>query len=310
MEAQGELQAGLPDPCILLGGQPRSGTTLLSSILRCTPGHFQAFELHIRKPSFVAGLDGRYTRNIFRDLGLPPDEYDRIVGAWDCSAMNLGSWVGPKEDVSAEPHSGRESSNFEHELRARSELTGCLMRRVAELHDATTWGFKILGDIVYADLFARIWPNARFILMIRDPRDQAMSVLKLNEQRSARGQENFYDDYRQAARGWRDTIEQARAVIARHKLPCLETRYEDLVSDTDAELSRLSQALNMDLSRGLDFHQREFIGAHTQRFKHHDNLKKSVNAASVGKWRETLSAQDLAAFIEVAGDLMSEFDYA
>jgi hypothetical protein len=310
MEAQGELQAGIPDPCVLLGGQPRSGTTLLSSILRCTPGHFQAFELHIRKPSFVAGLEGRYTRNIFRDLDLSADEYDRIVRATDCSQMNLGAWVGPKEDVSAEPLSGRETSNVEGELRARGELTSRLMRRVAQIHDANTWGFKILGDIVYANEFARVWPNAKFILMIRDPRDQAMSVLKLNEQRSARGQQNFYDDYRQAAQGWRDTIEYARAVVAHHNIRCIETRYEDLVSNTDAELSRLSDALGMDLSKGLDFNQREFIDAHTQRFKHHDNLRNTVNAASVGKWRESLSAQDLAAFIEVAGDLMSELNYA
>jgi hypothetical protein len=310
MEAQGELQAGLPDPCILLGGQPRSGTTLLSSILRCTPGHFQAFELHIRKPSFATGLDGRYTRNIFRDLDLPATEYDAIVRSTDCSEMNLGSWVGPKEDVSAEPLSGRETGHFEPELRARAQLTTRLMRRVAEIHDASTWGFKILGDIVYADVFARIWPKAMFILMIRDPRDQAMSVLKLNEQRSARGQQNFYDDYRQAARGWRDTIEQARHTMTRHKIPFVETRYEDLVSNTASELVRLSDALNLDLSKGLDFHRREFIDAHTQRFKHHDNLKNMVNAASVGKWREALSPQDLKAFIEVAGDLMTQLDYA
>lgn len=310
MEAQGELQTGIPDRCVLIGGQPRSGTTLLSSILRCTPGHFQAFELHIRKPSFVVGLEGRYTRNIFRELGLPPDEYERIANSAERRAMNLGAWVGPREEVSAEALTGKETDDFLGELRARALLTTALLRRTAEIHDKNTWGFKILGDIIHADVFAKVWPNATFILLIRDPRDQAMSVLKLNEQRADRGQRNFYDDYRDAARGWRQTIEQTRAVIAHHHIRCVETRYEDLVSSTESEIARLSDALNMDLIQGLNYHEHEFVATHTKRFEHHDNLKNSVNTGSVGKWRETLSANDLAAFIEVAGDLMSQLNYA
>jgi LPS sulfotransferase NodH len=310
METQGELQAGLPDPGILLGGQPRSGTTLLSSILRCTPGHFQAFELHIRKPSFVLGLQGRYTRKIFDGLGLPPAEYDRILEQTPKDGMNLGAWVGPKEEVSAEQLTGNETDHFQSELRARGVLTSKLMRRVAELHGRQTWGFKILGDIIYADVYAKVWPNATFILLIRDPRDQAMSVLKLNEERAQRKQQNFYDDYREAARGWRETIERARALIAQHSIRCIETRYEDLVADTQREIKRLSDALDMDLARGLSFHQQDFVQAHTQRFQHHDNLRNSVNAGSVGKWRENLSEQDLMIFREVAGDLMGELRYS
>lgn len=309
METQGELQAGIPDPCILLGGQPRSGTTLLSSILRCTPGHFQAFELHIRKPSFVAGLQGRYTRKIFEGLGLPAGEYDRIVKQAERGPMNLGAWTGPKEEVSAEQLTGKETGNFVGELRARGELTTALMRRVAQIHGKQGWGFKILGDIVYANTYARVWPKATFILMIRDPRDQAMSVLKLNEERAARSQQNFYEDYREAARGWRQTIVEARRIIAKHGVRCVETRYEDLVSGTERELRRLSEALNLDLLEGLSFHQHEFVEAHTKRFQHHDNLRNAVNANSVGKWREQLSERDLTIFREVAGDLMAQLDY-
>src|SRR5262245_44171290 len=166
MEAQGEFQAGIPDPCILLGGQPRSGTTLLSSILRCTPTHCQAFELHIRKPSFVVGLDGRYTRNIFRDLGVAPDDYEQIVRDAPAEGMNLGAWVGPKEEISAEALTGRETPDFIGELRARGELTTRLMRHVATVHGRRTWGFKILGDIIHAPVYGTVWPNATFILLV------------------------------------------------------------------------------------------------------------------------------------------------
>lgn len=193
MEAARGISTSLPDPCILLGGQPRSGTSLLTSMLRESDALFQAFELHIRKPSFVVGNGGNYTRNIFKQLGLPPEEFDAIVRLQKDAAgsMNLGAWTGPKEEVSAELLTGNETSEFERELQARGVITTHLMRRVADLAGKNRWGFKILGDIIYADKYASVWPNACFVLLVRDPRDHALSVMKLNAQRAARGQQLF-----------------------------------------------------------------------------------------------------------------------
>lgn len=198
MEAESRIPSCISDSCILVGGQPRSGTTLFSSILRSSETHFQAFELHIRKPSFLVGLEGRYTRRIFAGLGLPEQEFDKIIALVPSAEMNLGAWVGPREQVSAEPLSGKETTNFLQELRARSWLTTLLMRRVTELNRKSRWGFKILGDIVFADTYCSIWPNATFILIIRDPRDYALSILELNKQRQARKQPCFYKDVAEA----------------------------------------------------------------------------------------------------------------
>jgi hypothetical protein len=310
VEAQDPISSGVSDPCLLLGGQPRSGTTLLSSILRATPGHFQAFELHIRKPSFVGGLGGRYTRNIFRDLGVSPEEYDRIVSGFDLGPMNLGSWVGPREEVSAEGLSGRETDRFTEELAARAALVGALMRRAAAANGKETWGFKILGDAVHAEQYRRAWPAMRLILMIRDPRDQAMSVMELDAQRQERGQQSFYADFASAARGWRATILDTRRNLAGRGIPCIETRYEDLILRTDRELARLSEFTGLDLAKGLRFHEQDFVEQHTRRFRHHDNLRNPINPGSLGKWRTALSAAEVEVFFEQAGPLMEELGYA
>lgn len=309
MEAEGQVRAGLPGSCLLLGGQPRSGTTLLTSILRAAPGHFQAFEMHVRKPSFVVGLDGRYTRNIMKGLGLPPEEYDRIVRAADRRAMNLGAWTGPKEEVSAEPLTGRETNRFAEELAARATLVRSLMERCATLAGRRSWGFKILGDVRFADVYAAAFPGAAFLLLVRDPRDQALSLLELNAQRSARGQPPFYEGYADAAAGWRDTIATAREVIRRAGLRAVETRYEDLVQDPGRELSRLGDALGLDLAAGLERRTDETLDAHARRFAHHGNLLNAINPRSVGKWRAVLSTEDQAVFQGSAGDLMREFGY-
>jgi hypothetical protein len=313
METQDQVRSGLSGTCLLLGGQPRSGTTLLSSILRATPGHFQAFEIHLRKPSFVVGLDGRYTRNIMKGLGLPPEEYDRVVaqatkeGLRD--AMNLGAWTGPKEDVSAEELTGRETDRFAEELVARAELLRRLMARTATIAGKRSWGFKILGDMRYADVYERAFPGAMFLLLIRDPRDQALSILELNKQRLARGQRLFYEGLAEAAAGWRDAIGESRAALRRYGLRFAETRYEDLVTDTDRELDRLGGILGLDLRAGIDYRSDGFVEEHTKRFAHHDNLRNSINASSVGKWRKALSAEEQLVVRREAGALMEELGY-
>ena len=309
METESSVPTGILDPCILLGGQPRSGTTLLSSILRASIGHFQAYELHIRKPSFLVGLNGRYTRNIFKELGLTFEEYDKIANSLDKSKMNLGAWVGPKEEVSAEALSGKETQHFENELIARGHLVTLLMRRVAQLNQDHNWGFKILGDIIYADKYSQVWPSAIFILMVRDPRDQALSVMKLNEQRLIRGQQNFYDDYAAVASGWKETVQEGMRVLTTRRLNHIVVRYEDLVTQPKAELYRLSKALDLDLMEGLKFYNKDFIESHTQRFKHHRNLKNPINTKSVDKWRKEMSKNELKVFEDLAGDVMAEFGY-
>ena len=313
MEAQDQVRSGLSGSCLLLGGQPRSGTTLLSSILRATPGHFQAFELHPRKPSFVVGLDGRYTRNIMKGLGLPPEEYDAIVASVTReglrTTMNLGAWTGPKEDVSAEELTGRETDRFEEELVARGELVRRLMARAAAIAGKRSWGFKILGDMRYADIYQKAFPGAVFLLLLRDPRDQVLSILELNKQRLARGQRLFYAGLAEAAAGWREAIAESRAALRRHGLRFAETRYEDLVSDTDRELDRLGALLGLDLRAGVDYRSDGFVEEHTKRFAHHDNLRNSINASSVGKWRTALSAEEQAVVRSEVGPLMAELGY-
>lgn len=311
MEAARGISTSLPDPCILLGGQPRSGTSLLTSMLRESDALFQAFELHIRKPSFVVGNGGNYTRNIFKQLGLPPEEFDAIVRLQKDAAgsMNLGAWTGPKEEVSAELLTGNETSEFERELQARGVITTHLMRRVADLAGKNRWGFKILGDIIYADKYASVWPNACFVLLVRDPRDHALSVMKLNAQRAARGQQLFYADYNQVALGWSKTIGDGEEVLTKNNLRHIVVRYEDLVQKPDATLAALSHTLDLDLSRSKEFHKSDYIKEHVQRFKHHDSLRQPINADSVGKWKSEMSHAEAAVFEQVAGDLMAKHGY-
>lgn len=311
MEAKGPDVAGVSRACILLGGQPRSGTTLLASILGSAPGHVQAYELHVRKPSFVVGLEGRYTRNLLTELGLPSETYDRIVGTWDTSRMNLGAWAGPVEEHSAEPVTGSETERFEEELVARCELVEALMAALCMHVGSRSWGIKILADVAFADKYAKAWPAARVIHAIRDPRDQALSVLGLNEQRRERGQPPFYESVRDAAEGWRQNLLAGREAVRRAGLTAVEVRYEELARRPEAVLQDLEERIGLDgLVASVDaFHRSAVVQKHARRFRHHDNVLRPINTSRIGKWKTAMEPEDRAAVAEICGDLMTELGY-
>ena len=310
MEAKSRIHTGIPDACILVAGQPRSGTTLISSVLRSTPGHLQAFEIHLRKPSFVTGLDGRYTRNIMRQVGLPAQDYDEVLAATDVTDMNLGAWSGPAEDVSAEPLTGRETHRFEPELRARGQLLSVLMRSAAHRTGATTWGFKILGDVVHMETYSAVWPNARVLLVVRDPRDQISSLLAMNEARQARGQLPFYPDVESAAAGWANTYRVGMDALKRTATDHMVVRYEDFVSDPTGTALRIGGWLELPVTEGLDFQDSAFVMSHKARFSHHQQLDQPITPSSVGRWQSRLTEDEASAIARIAGELMHRMGYS
>jgi len=281
-------------------------------MLRTSDDLLQAFELHIRKPSFVVGNEGRYTRNILKQTGLPAEEFDRLLDEHRnlLPRMNLGAWTGPREEVSAEPLTGRETDDFADELLARGHLIAAAMRRASALEGKQRWGFKILGDVIHAKQYASAFPRAQVILLVRDPRDHALSVMKLNDQRKDRGQPLFYESYRDVALGWLQTIRDGRLALEASGLDYVTMRYEDLVREPKTEMRRLEEMLGIDLVNADTFYKAEYIEAHTRRFKHHDNLKNPINADSVGKWRSKMSSEEAGVFLEIAGSEMEYWGYA
>ncbi len=285
---------------------------MLASILKTSPNIFQAFELHIRKPSFLVGNKNNYTRNIFKGLGLDVDAFDKIRAQYEplFNRMNLGAWVGPKEAVSAEPLTGLETTSFSSELQARGQLVSALMQKLTNDFNCSRWGFKILGDVIHIKHYAKTWPNATVIFLIRDPRDHALSIMKLNKGRQDRGQQNFYNSYADVAQGWLEAVTLGLEELKQCGLSYLTMRYEDLVTNTHQEISRLSQYLNIDLSEGISFYNKDFISTHTERFQHLNNLLKPINSSSVGRWRADMSKEDLDVFKQVAKSGMELWGYA
>lgn len=142
-------------------------------------------------------------------------------------------------------------------------------------------------------LLAEIYPDARFVHIIRDGRDVTRSIC---------AQPWGPTTVAGAAREWRDAVASARAAgldSERYR----EIRYERLAVDPEAEIEALYRWLGLpcsgeDLAHSLAESRREA------------NVDGSTGEGpGVGKWRAGFSRDDLAAFDAIAGEMLGELGY-
>ena len=96
------------------------------------------------------------------------------------------------------------------------------------------WGDKTPGYINHILLLKKIFPNARFIHMIRDPRDYALS--------SHKGWgKNLY----RAAQRWKDCIEKAKAQVKNINADYIEVQYEQLITNTEFTMKQVCAFLDL-----------------------------------------------------------------
>lgn len=156
-------------------------------------------------------------------------------------------------------------------------------------------------------------PETRFIHLIRDGRDAALSGLA-----TGIGPGTLEE---QAIR-WRQTVRKGRT-SARALLPgsYMEVFYEDLVREPAKVLERVCKFVGLSYEpRMLAYHERaeerlkelnHDIDSHAgnKRMAIHQRVKEPPNADKVGAYKSQMSADELQVFEENAGDLLQRLGY-
>lgn len=88
---------------------------------------------------------------------------------------------------------------------------------------------------------AEFYPRGKFIILYRDPRDNAVTKWRLFEKRKLTAEQNYY----KIALDWKYVY--SRLWHAKNKFPqkFLEVKYEDLVSDPETELRKICSFLDL-----------------------------------------------------------------
>ncbi len=241
-------------------GAPRSGTTWLQQLLLVHPLIATGGESHI----FCEGL---------------PAIFDNFAYADETS--HLSTWVAEGELVTA----------------ARAfcdQVFGAQLRGSRPGAEAVLE--KTPNHRMQAALQAKIYPDARYVHIVRDGRDVAASQHSMWRKQGGGAE---YTSVRRVAEGWAEAVRDIRTHFG--GLAYLELRYEDVVSDTPTALAKIFEHLQLPYDDELCRDAASFGDAPV-------NTAPGSVDVGVRKHQGNLLAERSVAV--AAGDLLVEFGYA
>jgi len=281
---------GVASRLFFIVGTSRSGTTLLQAILNahsriCIPPetHFFTYEDEFEGgwPHLFSADDiPSFVRFLFRekrrldDLGLDESAVLRAVERLNITSKQILFLL-----VAAM-------------YRNRTEEDGDIM------------GEKTPRHLLQVDTIARRYPEARFLVLFRDPRAKALSERKV----PFGSPSLFVSTWR-----WRRYVrehQRLRRTLSDDRY--YQTTYETLVRNSRSEAGRIAAFLNVDFEeRMLAFHER---GADERGYPAREDWKANtmepIQEKHIDKWRRELSPREVALVEWTAGPCLREMGYA
>lgn len=180
-----------------------------------------------------------------------------------------------------------------------AELMIAVYRGYAQRQGKTIFGDKTPSFFRMIPILNRLFPNARFINLVRDGRDIYLSAKKMDPARR---------NISVAALEWSHKVREAsRALLGFSAERQITVRYEDLVSDPQTTLEKICNFLQVSFEPNmLGYWQNsdQFIGAH-----HSQLIFSPVSSSSVEKWKKELTEQEISRYQYIAGKILKEYDY-
>lgn len=179
-------------------------------------------------------------------------------------------------------------------------------RAYAKERKTRFWGEKTPAHALWLPQIRALFPQARMLFMVRDPRDVLVS----------------YDD--RWDQGKRDTNYIAgTAALLKYYVNQLQRRsfppeqirwvkYESLVTDPTAELQMICEFLGVDFEPSMltFYHRQADAGKYMLDGEHHALLSHPATTEKIGRYREALSSSQIALVEHALGGEMQSLGYS
>lgn len=229
----------------------------------------------------------------WRTPGLSEAEYRAFVRRFLTRRMYVFEDVGQEqleEDILSRP---------ERDLRTPYRVAA---EAWARCYGKERWGEKTPYNLFYADVLADMFPGARFIYLVRDPRAVVRSMNAIVY---------FSDDTALNALNWRHAATHGYALL-KTSVPArqrITMRYEDVVRDPEVHLRRICAFLGVTFETAmLEFHKdsRKYM-APTIRTP---SVTQSVSDEHISRWKADLSTAEVGLVEAICGPAMASAGYA
>lgn len=265
-------------------GIGRSGTTLLRAILDSHPDLAIPAEsdfivqMALREERYYSL--GQFDRSSFLEDLFRHPRFQR----WDIS-----------ERVVRQAMNGGPIRDFASAIRAVYEA-------YATHKGKPHYGDKTPSYLYHMNLLGRLFPEGKFVHIVRDGRDVVLSRLDYPSMPGKLPSQALL---------WRRGLKKGRR-LGRHlgHERYIEVRYEDLVKDPDAVIREVCRFLGMQFDPSmLQYHERASeIIASTEHPESHNRINLPPTAG-LRDWRSQMSGPDVEVFGALAGDVLVQLGY-
>lgn len=284
------------DRPVFIVGTPRSGTTLVAKILGRHPAMFMPGETHF--------FDDIYSRH--KDLGDP-----RRQGDNEKILERLGSLYGrfnePTDQQRIDKLFGEESvrSRFKKECQDYGDVLNLFMAIQAEFEGKRRWGNNTPRDIFHVQKIIEIFPRAIVLVCVRDVRDFLLSYKGKWRATAAQEVDRLQKLYHPVVTSllWKSSMQLVPEI--QRLVPSSNfylVQYEKLVAESEMTIKEICAVI------GEEYDPR-MLEVQVYHSSHGETGKAGISSASVGKWQQHLSAEEIWWAQVIAGKQMRNLGY-
>ncbi|GLU35839.1 sulfotransferase [Trinickia caryophylli] len=281
-----EGKASRPRPVLMIPLR-RCGSHALRLRLNFNPQFYSPYPLHI--------VDFMPIVPLYGDLEDDHAYFRLVADIVGLQAVSMVKWPG----VVFDPVEIFEA--IRHEPRSVHRIVWELLLRTGEARGARVVMDKSLDSVHYADELMRLFPDMRFLNVVRDPRAQIASMNKAI----------IHDfDTLLNARTWVEAQRAADALMAKHAERVMTIRYEDFLSDQEATLRKVCAFFEIDyLPQMLDVSRSEEARQISQMSALWSSNCFAPIPANIDKYKRQLSGDEIATIETLAAPYMHRYGY-
>ena len=253
----------------------RSGTTFLRLTLNAHP--LVAVPPESR---FITEL-WREEQRVGRESFLTDLAAHKRFRAWELDIEDVRREIGTAEEL------------------RYADAVGAAYLAYAKKNGKTYWGDKTPRYVEHIPFLARLFPESKFIHLVRDGRNVALSYSHVDF-----GPKNVARAARLWARRVGAGIKDGRALGSGRYL---EIRNEDLAGDTTTEVKKVCSFLELDFDP-LMLDENERAKGEVHKVTHHHTPAAS-GRTHYSEWHDEMSPGDVEMFEAVAGSTLSDLGY-
>ena len=167
------------------------------------------------------------------------------------------------------------------------------------------WGDKSLLTPTFLKFIHKVYPDSRYIFLIKDGRDVVSSFHNAGEKYFG-----SLANIKHASEHWKLSIDRWKWLKKKtDPLQCHEIRFEDLVYDPEKTIKEALFFLGFKFEPEIFNYKKEVEKRGFLDQPHHKSLSEPISSANVGKWKENLSTQQISEILPIIRSELQEYGY-